>query len=302
MQYKLYQNNRYIEIKEGIILEGWHITTDGFEDILSLGIEMFPKFIYECKHQKSPVNEIVFSDEEPCYDFSRELYEAEQVAKEIRNELEREVYGQEDPLSKIREKRLKILQRIESIDKKAYLKPILRLGEYRPNSRTIVLYYKNIKNCNRSTPEALIKVVFMHELIHALVHPNIDCSNLDCAKLEEAICEYGALCLSKVYKQGHLFGIAYNHIKAKQKCALLYHYGYGCYLYDREKLDTEKEPSGKLVSTLYLLKTRILTLTMRRTPSEFFLDMFNDVFRWQNIYPRDKQGALFDKLVKFQWH
>ena len=152
-----------------------------------------------------------------------------------------------------------------------------------------------------------MKIVFMHELIHALLHPFDLDDNYYFEKLEEPICEYGALCLASLYHNGVLFDMAYEHVANKKKCVPLHHYGFGCYLYDREKLDTDENPCGRFVAALYLQKTKVLTAPhgsniTRRPTFDILIDSFNKVFVGIKDYPRDSQKTLFDKLYKLKSH
>lgn len=380
MKYSLFYNNNYPEVKEGKVLDEFYVTKEMFEEIATVGCNMFANLILGDEEYLCPVNEVVFSDETPFYDFDKTLekidlrtYELEfliyaklsfdalvreikelkkesknayknpheticilldrikdffvdnddEISRGFKKELEElmqqisyheidehtgldEIYTLINRTLKIYQNTLKELRKLKSIDRSAYQIRILRLGEYKPATRTIVLYYKNIKKEETSAPDALMKIVFMHELMHALLHPFGSADNLYVEKLEEPICEYGALCLASFYQKGQLFNIAHKHIADKKKLVPLHHYGFGSYLYDREMLDTETRPCGRFVAALYLQKTRVLTAPTgskmpRRSSFDILIDSFNEVFAGNKEYPRDSQNVLFDRLYRLKF-
>ena len=383
MKYLLFQNKTYSEFKDVNFLDEFSINKEMFEDIVTLGCSVFADHILFDEEYPCPINDVVFSDEMPIYDFGKTLEEIEHKIYEIRGkfnidtkrsldalvreikEIKKEsedtnknpdetihilldsikncIGDNDDEFSREFNKELEVLmqqifhheideqiildkiymlinrtlkiyknslnelENLNSIDKKAYDIKILRLGEYKPATRTIVLYYNNIKEVKPYEPESLMKIVFMHELIHALLHPFDLDDNYYFEKLEEPICEYGALCLASLYHNGVLFDMAYEHVANKKKCVPLHHYGFGCYLYDREKLDTDENPCGRFVAALYLQKTKVLTAPhgsniTRRPTFDILIDSFNKVFVGIKDYPRDSQKTLFDKLYKLKLH
>lgn len=354
-------NGQSTAVEGTLPLDGWNVSTDMFQDIMDLGIEMF-KDMGDVEGE-GLVSEIVFSDEEPCYDFSAFLAKIEREAHECDIERERfiwarledlkdmvdyvkrgrgdiEVFGirgeyildmiehliHEFPTEATRrfhrkvnslrherfdnpfmlgainalidemeseyKKGVKARERAKKVDREAYSRPILRLGEYVSASRTIILYYNNIKNSNPTAPEDFLKIVFMHELMHALVHPVNQSDYSYYEKLEEPICEYGALCLASAYDNDHLFDLAYNHVADKQQRVPLHHYGFGRYLFDREKLDADCAPCGKFVYGLFRQKQKSQHSYLSA------VKVFNEAFAGQYDYPRQKQGELYDKLYK----
>lgn len=383
MKYLSFSKNNYTEVKNSKVLDEFNVTTEVLEEIADWGHGMF--WEYDCPHPVNPVNEVVFSDEEPIYDFSETLEKIERESKEFEeinidkaeSIVQNIIRGKED--IKFEESQLErsfrvsfwwILERIErriflvkeclmdggeitdefknelealiqqidnnengvraldeinklinrilrtykntiqkhekliSIDTKSFRQNILRLGEYKPETRTIVLYYNNIKKTEPARPDALMKVVFMHELMHALLHPSGSVDNFYSEKLEEPICEYGALCLASRYDNGNLFDLAHEYVANKKNCVPLHHYGFGSYLYDREKLETEENPCGRFIIALYLLKAKELTSPSRLKNAGRFnslIDAFNDVFYGNEEYPRDSQKVLFDKLFKLKF-
>lgn len=361
MKFSLCTNGQSTAVEGTLPLDGWNVSTDMFQNIMDLGIEMF-KDMGDVEGE-GLVSEIVFSDKEPCYDFSAFLAKLERETYEEDTERERFIWARlaefkdmadyvkrgrgdieifdirgeyildmiehliyefpteasrrfQRKVNSLRHERLdnpfmlgainalidemeseykeveKARRRVLNVDREAYSRPILRLGEYVSTSRTIILYYNNIKNSGPTAPETLMQIVFMHELMHALLHPVGQSDYSYYEKLEEPICEYGALCLTSAYNNGHLFNLAYNHVADKQRCVPLHHYGFGRYLYDREKLETDCAPCGKFAYGLYRQKLKSRASYLQT------VDVFNDAFAGQYDYPRKKQGKLYDQLYK----
>ena len=105
---------------------------------------------------------------------------------------------------------------------------IALLGEYISKEHKIVLYMKNIIATDAENADSLTKIVFMHEMVHAM----IDSGDDYISEIEEPIAECGMLYFcQKMYPD--LMDYALAHVRKKQNTVTLAHYGYGYYLYIR---------------------------------------------------------------------
>lgn len=84
MKYLLFQNKTYSEFKDVNFLDEFSINKEMFEDIVTLGCSVFADHILFDEEYPCPINDVVFSDEMPIYDFGKTLEEIEHKIYEIR--------------------------------------------------------------------------------------------------------------------------------------------------------------------------------------------------------------------------